>query len=149
MSARPLAGRRGASNVAIVGLRATHMLAALKAGPMSSADLVRVLGWPEAWVGACISRLRQHGDVVLLVQRRPERISNGRGFKTLKRKLYSLPTGAPFEPWEKLDRAPRSKGLGPSVAPLSHRNGRPRTQSGSGVIAPPPYHRGMVWGAGW
>lgn len=26
---------------------------------------------------------------------------------------------------------------------------KPKAKSGSGVIAPAPYHRGSLWGAGW
>jgi hypothetical protein len=39
-----------------------------------------------------------------------------------------------------------------AAAPLPDDAPRPtkvKRKSGSGVIAPPPFHRGSVWGAGW
>ena len=149
MSDITLARGRGASNVAIAGLRAKSLTRALKAGPKSSQDLAHVLGWPESWVGSCVARLRRGGQVVLLCEGRPERISNGSGFKNIKRKLYALPSDAPFVPYEKRVLGERPRDLGPKVPELRQRSARSRSRAGSGVIAPPPFYRGMVWGAGW
>lgn len=142
--------KRGSTRQDRAGLRARHMLSVLaRRGALSQRDLESALGWPASWVGSCLVRLRQSGEVVLLRQRRPERISNGSGIKTLQRKIYGLPSpDVPFEPYEKVIRAPRSGDLGASVAPLK-RTWRPRTKSGSGVVAPAPYARGCLWGAGW
>ena len=149
MSTLAEARARGAFGRAKAGQRAKVLMRALESGPKSTKDLVRVLGWNESWVCSCVARLRCDGQVVLLVEGRPERISNGSGIKNIKRKLYALPSDAPFVPYSKRIQAERARDLGPSVPELKQRSPRPRSKSGSGVIAPPPFYRGMVWGAGW
>lgn len=122
-----------------------RVLDALASGPLSSPDLQTVTGLSVNQISRALVYLRETQKAVQLL-RTQTYTRRGRHGSLHERELalYALPGVAEaWVPYQPIAARPRrAHGMPPKKPP------RQRTQSGSGVIAPAPFYRGMLWGAG-